>query len=137
MINVLNNVVSGLQAQSTKLAVSASNIANADSRGSLDPDNIRQPYQALEVETVSQSTNAVNGGVRAIVLPKEPGAVVSYDPDSPLANTQGEIGIPNVNIGEELINNIQASQAYKASLQLIPVIKDMDEALFNAVDKNS
>ncbi len=133
MINALNSSVSGLIAQSAKIQVGALNIASADISGSLDPNNLRQPYQALDVNF----TSIQNGGVRAIILPRDPGAVISYSPDSPFANEEGFIGVPNVNLGEELINNLQAAQAYKANLQIIPVIQNIHDALLDAVDKNA
>ncbi len=137
MINAINTAVSGLLAQSMKIQAGALNIASADVTGSLDPNHSRQPYQALDVNIISTAQGGLNGGVRAMVLPKEPSISISYSPDSPFANQEGFIGIPNVNLGEELLNNLQASQAYKANAQIIPVVKDLHDALMNAIDKKA
>lgn len=137
MINALNSAVSGIIAQSTKISAGALNIANADVVGSLDPNSLNQPYQAIDVNITSSSQNGLNGGVKATVLPRQPGAIISYSPDSPFADKNGSIGVPNVNISEELVNNLQATQAYKASLQIIPIVKDLGEELLNAVNKKA
>ena len=137
MINTLSISVSGLIAQSTKIAASASNIANASVSGTSDPNDLSDPYTPLDVSLTSTSQNGVASGVSATVITRTPASVISYSPDSPLADESGTIAVPNVNINEEIVNTIQASQAYKANLQLIPTTQEMFDALLNALDENA
>lgn len=104
---ILGPAASALQAQSLKLAVSASNIANADTDG----------YKAKETVFTSNQ-----GGVKASVRPTNGGSVVIDGVES-----------SNVNLDQEIVSSLEASHAYKASAALIGVQKDLDEALFDAV----
>lgn len=133
MINALNSSVSGMIAQSTKIAASASNIANADVIGSLDANAARTPYQALDVNITSTSERGNIGGVRPEIYVREPATTIAYDPTSQYADKNGFVGAPNVNLTEEVTSNIVATQAYKANAQMISVIDDMNDALLNAV----
>ncbi len=131
MINPLSLGLSGLMAASKKAQVSAGNIANAGTTGSLDPAQGPKPYEAQETVI----TSVAGGGVTAASVSRQPGFVPSYEPDSPFADQDGMVGAPNVNIEEDMINLKAAEQAYKANAQTIRVAKDMSEELLNALDK--
>lgn len=131
MINPLSLGLSGLMAAAKKTQVGSSNIANADTAGALDPRNGPKPYEALETSV----TSVADGGVRAVAVTRTPGFVPSYAPDSPYADSEGMIGVPNVNLDEELVNLKAAEQAYKANAQVIRAAKDMSDELLTALDK--
>lgn len=131
MINPISTSVSGLLAASKKLSDAASNIANASTAGSLDETSPNQPYSA--VSTVTESV--ADGGVSATSVPRTPAYVPSFSPDSPFANEQGMVGVPNVNLDEELITMKVAEQAYKANAQVIKTTSEMQDELLNALDK--
>ncbi len=129
MNNVISNAISGLNDATTRLSVSANNIANAQTTGSLtDPQNA--PYSALTV----QSRSTLNGGVRTEITPQTPAFVPSFAPNSPFADENGLIGAPNVDLGEELINTQIAKYAYQANAQIISTAKDLQEELLRAID---
>src|SRR3546814_16959417 len=98
--------LSGLMAQSKRLAVSAENIANLRSRGRRQDGPAEQPgaYQPQRVQDVTTA----GGGVRAEVRPVTPPAVEVYAPWSPDADAEGVAAIPNVNLAGELGTQIQA-----------------------------
>ncbi|MGH1404790.1 MAG: flagellar basal body rod protein FlgC [Alphaproteobacteria bacterium] len=129
MNNVLSTAISGLNDATTRLYVSANNIANARTTGSLtDPQNA--PYSALTVD----SRTTLNGSVRTETSPRSPAFIPSFAPDSPFADDNGLIGTPNVNQAEELINAQLAKHAYQANAQIISTAKDLQEELIRAVD---
>lgn len=128
MVNAVSTSISGLQAQSTKFANAAQNLANADTLGRIgDTSTGYQP-----VDTVTISTEA---GVRAQTAQREPSQVTQYQPDSQLANDEGLVSAPNVNVTEELVAARQAQQAYAAAAQALQYSSDMEETLLNAFDK--
>ena len=131
MINPLSLNISGLMAASKKAADSAQNIANSGSAGSLDPTSASQPYQAVDTVT----TPVAGGGVKAVSVARNPAYVPSYEPNSPLANEDGMVATPNVNLDEELINLKAAEQAYKANAQALRMSRDMHDTLLTAIDK--
>jgi flagellar basal-body rod protein FlgC len=48
-----------------------------------------------------------------------------YNPDHPLANDEGYIYKPNVNVMEEMANMISASRSYQTNVQVADASKQM------------
>jgi flagellar basal-body rod protein FlgC len=113
---------SALTAQSQRMNVSASNIANANS--AVGPDG--QPYRAREVVfqmMPSRDSEAV-GGVRvASVIQSNAPMRMHYDPSNPLADAQGYVTMPNVDVVAETVNIISASRSYQANVEIINTAK--------------
>jgi len=118
---------SALTAQSQRMNVSASNMANADSVAG--PDG--QPYKAREVVFKMQPapgqpyTQAV-GGVRvAGVVESDAPPRLRYDPKNPLADADGYVTMPNVDVVAETVNMISASRSYQANVEVINTAKSL------------
>lgn len=119
---------SALTAQSQRLNVTASNIANADSAAG--PGG--QPYKARHV--VFQVTPLANpaaqaagiGGVRVASIQQDnsPGRL-QYDPHHPLANEDGYVLMPNVDVVAETVNMISASRSYQANIEVVNTTKNL------------
>lgn len=131
MIGAISNALSGLVAASKRVEASASNIANSTSAGSLDPGSPYQPYEAL---TTIQTANE-SGGTLATNVPKKPGIVNAYAPDSPFANADGMVGVPNSDMVEDVMNLKLAEISYKANLKTIQTASEMSDALLNTFDR--
>ncbi len=131
MIGAISTALTGLFAASKRVEASANNIANVSSAGSLDPASPTQPYQALT--TVQTSTES--GGTSAANIPKNPGFVNAYAPDSPFANADGEVGVPNVDLAEEAVNLKLAEIAYKANVSVLKTASAMSDELLNTFDE--
>lgn len=131
MIGAISTALSGLFAASKRVEASANNIANASSAGSLDPNAQNRPYEAL---TTVQSTTE-SGGVTATNIPKKPGFVNAYAPDSPFANANGEVGVPNVDLAEEAVNLKIAEITYKANIATLRTAQEMAEEMNSLFDK--
>jgi flagellar basal-body rod protein FlgC len=121
---------SGMAAESQRLAVVASNIANANSY--TGPNG--QPYRARE--PVFQAVPLPGGaagpastgiaGVRVAAIVQSAEALrQSYDPSSPYADASGYVQSPNVDPVEELVNMISAQQDYQADLEAFNVAKTL------------
>src|SRR3546814_11485658 len=88
---------SALQAQSQRMNVSASNLANADS--AVGPDG--QPYRARQVvfqvnPPAGQPYGQAIGGVRVAGVVQDPSPPKRiYDPSPPLADHQGYVTKPH------------------------------------------
>ena len=131
MIGAISTALTGLFAASKRVEASASNIANASSAGSLVSGSENRPYEAL---TTIQTANE-SGGVTARNIPKQPGIVNAYAPDSPFANADGMVGAPNVDLAEEAVNLKLAEISYKANVQTLKVADEMSQALLGTFDK--
>lgn len=121
--------LSGLMAQSKRLAVSAENIANMRSRGLREDGPAEQPgaYVPRQVEEVTTE----GGGVRAVERPVDPASVKIYAPSRPDADAEGVAAVPNVNLAEELVNQILAQRAYEANAAAIRTQDEMTDRLLD------
>lgn len=123
-----------MMAASKKLSISAENIVNADSVGSIDPQSPNQAYQA---QTTLNKSIGDGAGVETVALKRTPSFIPSFEPDSPFANSEGMVNAPNVNLDEELINTKIAEQAYKANVATMGAGLQMHNALIDALNHKS
>jgi len=121
LFNVFNIAGSAMAAQSQRLNVVASNLANADSVASSNG----QPYRARQVvfSTLSTATKEAKGvKVAGVIEDKSPMRVV-HDPKHPMADANGYVTLPNVNVVDEMVNMMSASRAYQNSVNLMNTTK--------------
>jgi flagellar basal-body rod protein FlgC len=127
LFNVFNISGSGMSAQSTRLNTTASNIANADSVSSSinETYRARHPVFAAEMQKAAAGqADAVGVKVLGIVESDKP-LNVEYAPEHPMADNEGYIYKPNVNVVEEMTNMISASRSYQTNVQLAESAKNM------------
>ncbi|MHB1125280.1 MAG: flagellar basal body rod protein FlgC [Ramlibacter sp.] len=120
-MNIFNLAASAMSAQSQRMNVTASNLANADSVAG--PDG--QPYRARQVvfEVAGGDADEV-GGVRVAEVVEDQSPLRSvFDPRNPRANPEGYVTLPNVNMVEEMTNMISASRSYQASVEVLNTAK--------------
>jgi flagellar basal-body rod protein FlgC len=117
---------SGLSAQALRLNTTASNIANAESvSSSLDTTyRGRHPVFAAQYDQALGQQNGAGVQVLGIVESDAP-LTTEYNPSHPLADENGFIYKPNVNIMEEMANMISASRSYDANVQIADAAKQM------------
>jgi len=132
---------SGLSAQSVRLNTVASNLANADSVSG-DPSTVykaRHPvFEAVKASIASQAL-ASAAGVSLKPGPDQSDAAVRvrgivestsdpterYEPGNPLANADGNVYSPNVNVIEEMTDMISASRAYQNNIEVMNTSKEL------------
>lgn len=121
MFKIFNIAGSAVSAQSQRLNVVASNLANANTVAG--PDG--QPYKARQVvfQTVLMGEQG-SAGVRVdqVVEDNAPGRRV-YAPSHPQADAQGYVTYSNVNAVEEMVNMISASRSYQNNVEVMNTAK--------------
>jgi flagellar basal-body rod protein FlgC len=132
MINAIQIALSGLNAASQKASVAASNIANVDTTGSLT-DPAHAPYTPVD----TQQTTGPDGTVQSNLVARNPAFVPAYDPTSPFANSDGQVGVPNVDLATEAVNLDIAKITYAASAKVIKTESEMQDELLKMVDKTA
>ncbi|RDB42338.1 flagellar basal body rod protein FlgC [Halomonas sp. DQ26W] len=123
MFSVFDIAGSAMSAQSQRMNVTASNLANADSVAG--PDG--EAYRAKQVlfESRHQGAHGIGGvGVRSVVEDSSP-MRMEYRPEHPLANEQGYVTMPNVEPVHEMVNMISASRSYQANVEVMNTSKQM------------
>lgn len=114
---------SAMTAQSQRMSVTASNLANADSVSG--PDG--KPYRARQVVFEMMAENGQQiGGVKVARVVEDPSPMrMLHDPKNPLANAEGYVSMPNVNVVEEMVNMISASRSYQANVEVLNTAKTL------------
>ena len=123
LINVFDIAASAMSAQSQRLNVVASNLSNAES--ATGPDG--NAYRAKQVifSTASVSADGASG-VKVTGVTEDPSPLkVVYEPKHPLANAQGYVTMPNVNVVEEMVNMISASRSYQNNVEMMNTAKSL------------
>jgi flagellar basal-body rod protein FlgC len=123
LFKVFDVAGSALTAQSQRLNTTASNLANADSATS----STGEPYRAKQVVFSAQPLaqgDAVGVRVSNVVQDTSPPRRV-HDPRHPLADEQGYVAMPNVNVVEEMVNMISASRSYQTNAELMNTAKTL------------
>lgn len=125
LYNVFDVSGTGMSAQSVRLNTTASNIANANTvSSSIDQTyRARHPVFAAEM-TKAQSEQSQGVNVLGIVESDAP-LKIEYSPNHPMADSEGYIYKPNVNVVEEMANMISASRSYQTNVQLADAAKTM------------
>ncbi|NKF21752.1 flagellar basal body rod protein FlgC [Solimonas marina] len=115
---------SAMSAQSTRLNTVASNLANADAVSG-NPDDVykaRMPVFKTMVENGSDDSAGVQvlGVVESQAAPEK-----RYEPGNPVADADGYVYAPNVNVVEEMVNMISASRSYQSSVDVMNTAKEL------------
>lgn len=128
LFSVMNIAGSALAAQTVRLNVTASNMANADSAAS----SLNSTYRARHPVFMPQLTDALDFDDAQTVGVEVAGIVESdaalrreYQPGHPLADADGYIFLPNVNVVEEMANMISASRSYQTNVEIMEASKQM------------
>ena len=123
LFNIFNVSGSAMSAQSQRLNVVASNLANADSTAS----TTGEVYRAKQVvfQAVPQAGRESTGvQVQQVVEDQAPPKLM-YSPNHPLADEKGYVAMPNVNVVEEMVNMISASRSYQTNVETMNAAKTM------------
>ncbi len=139
--NVFDIAGMGMNAQSIRLNTVASNLANAQSASS----SVNQVYRARHpvFAAVQKSALDVAAGWPEAPSSGEEGAGVQvlgvvesqaplerrYEPSHPLADKDGYVLYPNVNVVEEMADMISASRSFQINVEMLQSAKTMAQRL--------
>jgi len=141
LMNVFNIAGSGMSAQSVRLNTISSNIANSDSVSS----NTEETYRAREPIFRAQMQAAMNGQLGATggfdfsgsgmnsgggvsvdgIVESDAPLQLRYEPNHPMADDEGYVAYPNVNVVEEMANMISASRSFQTNVDVMSSAKQM------------
>lgn len=126
LFNVFDIAGSAMAAQELRLNTTASNLANAESVSSSTGAiyRARHPVFAQMIAAFDMDDSVVGVRVLGIVESQKP-ARREYSPDHVLADEQGYIYRPNVNVVEEMANMISASRSYQTNVEVLNTTKQM------------
>ena len=131
LFRVMDIASTGMSAENVRLNTTASNIANANSVSSSYEETYkaRHPVFAAELQRANQEQGSgTKVNVLGVVESQKP-LQVEYAPGNPLADENGYIYKPNVNVVEEMANMLSASKGYETNVQ----VADTTKRLFRRV----
>jgi flagellar basal-body rod protein FlgC len=118
---------SGMAAQSVRLNTTASNLANADSVSG-DPAAVYKARHPI-FEAVKSAMQTPDGGNAAVkvktIMESQAAPTARYEPGNPLANADGYVYAPNVNVVEEMVDMISASRSYQNNIEVMNTSKEL------------
>lgn len=137
LTNVFEIAGSGMNAQSIRINTTASNIANADSASSSVDETYRarKPWFAVMQKTMLTTdknnqfqtrTDNIGQGVQVLgIVEKDAPLQARFQPDHPMANEDGYVYYPNVNIVEEMTDMMSSSRSYQMNVEVLKTAKQM------------
>ena len=131
MLKIFDVAGSAVSAQSQRLNVVASNLANADTVAGPDGNAYRARQVVFQTAMARNAALAGGGGapgagvrVATITEDQTPGRRV-HDPKHPAADTEGYVTYSNVNPVEEMVNMISASRSYQNSIEVMNTARSL------------
>ncbi|TMH09214.1 MAG: flagellar basal body rod protein FlgC [Betaproteobacteria bacterium] len=127
MLNIFNVAGSAISAQSQRLNVVASNLANADTVAGPNGQAYKARQVTFQTELMGQTANdPTAAGVRVSTISEDqtPGRKV-HDPKHPSADAEGYVTYSNVNAVEEMVNMISASRSYQNNVEVMNTAKTL------------
>jgi flagellar basal-body rod protein FlgC len=130
LLGVFDISGSAMNAESMRLNVTASNLANAESVSGTAKDayHSRHPVFATQLQQFSADPNYDEPGVGVRVLDviqSTAAPLKRYQPDHPLADATGYVYGSNVNPVEELTNMISASRAFQGNVEVMTTAREL------------
>jgi flagellar basal-body rod protein FlgC len=115
--NILGISASGMRVQKTWLDAVADNVANVNT---VRPANEPAFQERMVVAQAAQGGGAVVAGARF----GDPVGRLAYQPDSPLADTNGMVRMPDMDLSQQMTNLIAAQRAYQANVTTFERVRD-------------
>ncbi|HVP29124.1 MAG TPA: flagellar basal body rod protein FlgC [Myxococcota bacterium] len=123
----------GLVAQRARLAVTASNLANAEATRTPEGGPYRRKDPVFRAVSVgSPFGSRLDRALRSVTVtrvvadPRPP--VMRFQPGHPDADAEGYVQLPHVDPVEELANLMSASRSYEANLLVVRKAREMGDA---------
>lgn len=124
LFNIFDIAGSGLSAQSLRLNLTASNLANMQNVAGSPEAVYRARHPVFRAQTFSEEMAAAGVQVLGVLESTAP-PVERFDPGHPEANENGLVYAASVNPMEEMANMISASRSYQSNLEVINTSKEL------------
>jgi flagellar basal-body rod protein FlgC len=126
MFQIFHVAGSAVSAQSQRLNVVASNLANADTVAGPDGQAYKARQVVFQTQLMGAGNDSGSAGVRVTQVTEDqtPGRRV-HDPKHPQADADGYVTYSNVNPVEEMVNMISASRSYQNNIEVMSTAKSL------------
>ncbi|MEZ5321052.1 MAG: flagellar basal body rod C-terminal domain-containing protein [Microthrixaceae bacterium] len=120
----LDVAYSGMDVYKAWLDATADNVANVNTVRRTSEDAFQSKY-VIARSLAGRNGSAIGRGTSfAGVALGDPNGKVVYDPTHPLADAQGMVRYPDVDLGEQMTNMLIAQRAYQANVTVFERARD-------------
>jgi flagellar basal-body rod protein FlgC len=126
MFDALNISSSGLLVHRKWLDAVSDNMANINTVNPYD----EAPFRERLIVAQANEYGSGEGGVRTAQTQfgGDPNGRVVYEPDHPMANKDGYVRYPDVDLGDQMVQLLMAQRGYQANLAVVDRAQDAYKA---------
>jgi flagellar basal-body rod protein FlgC len=128
MFNAMNTAGSSLHVYRTWLDAISDNIANINTARPTSGAAFQQRMVVAEAVPSTDGTGIGNGAAVAGVTFGDPAGRVVNDPSNPLADARGNVRMPDIDLGDQMVQMLVAERGYQANLATVSRAKDSYQA---------
>jgi flagellar basal-body rod protein FlgC len=123
---ILDTAQSGLHTNRVWMDAVADNIANINTIRPYDQPAFQARFiVATAVRADDQEMPGVGGGAQpTAVLFGDPQGRIRYDPTHPLANAEGNVRYPDIDLSDQMTQLLMAQRAYQLNLAVVDRARD-------------
>lgn len=128
LLSIFDVSGSAMSAETVRLNTTASNLANAQSVTSNFADTYRARHPVFATQGVAGGDGDGGGiddndqgrGVKVLgIVESNAPLSMRYEPDHPLANEDGYVAYPNVNVVQEMADMISATRSFQMNVEVL------------------
>jgi len=123
--NAIGTAASGVTVYRKWLDAVSDNIANMDNVSKTSDEAFQARY------VVAQAAQDGNGAQVGGIAYGNADGKLSYEPDNPMADTEGYVRRPDIDLGAQMAQMMMAQRAYQANLSVVDRAKESYTAAIN------
>jgi flagellar basal-body rod protein FlgC len=116
--NAIGTAASGVTVYRKWLDAVSDNIANMDNVSKTSENAFQARY------VVAQQAQDGNGAQVGGIAYGSAEGILTYEPDNPLADTEGYVRRPDIDLGSQMAQLMMAQRAYQANLSVVDRARD-------------
>lgn len=127
MYDAIGTSATGLATHRMWIDVLANNIANVNTVKSTDEDAFQAVF--VRASALPENRAGIGRGVTATELPRgDADGILTYDPEHPLADDEGYVRRPDINMSSQMADLMLAQRGFQANAQMVEKAKELYEA---------
>jgi flagellar basal-body rod protein FlgC len=127
MFDAIDTSGTGLSAYRTWLDTIANNIANVNDVAPMSGTAFQAQF--VQAQPIAAGPDGVGHGVAVVGLATSSAqGTPTYDPSSPVADAQGYVRRPDIDMSEQMGNLIMAQRAFQANADVVQRSRDVYQA---------
>ncbi len=128
MFDAMNTSGSSLHVYRTWLDAVSDNIANLDTARPMNQPAFQERMVVAESVPSTDGSGIGHGAAVAGVTFGSPTGRVVNDPSNPLADAQGNVRMPDIDLGDQMVQMMVAERGYQANLATISRVQESYQA---------